>query len=121
VHRRVTRKLCNSGHRACEIASIHAVCRGFAQGKLLFGCVGAEIPAVQIGGSDAWIVIVSQPATAKEVAEEVDIRSSAAQGAFDFERLAVSLKRYPDTKLEWFAQPVKLRPFKTKSNSDELH
>jgi hypothetical protein len=48
------------------------------------------------------MLIVPQPTTAKEVAEEVDIRRSAPKGAFDFERLAVSLKRYPDTKLEFF-------------------
>jgi hypothetical protein len=48
------------------------------------------------------MLIALQPATAKEVAEEVDIRRSAPKGAFDFERLAVSLKRYPDTKLEFF-------------------
>jgi hypothetical protein len=42
------------------------------------------------------------PQRLKEVAEEVDIRRSAPKGAFDFERLAVSLKRYPDTKLEFF-------------------
>jgi hypothetical protein len=37
----------------CEIASIHAAFRGFAQGKFRFGCLGEEIPAVQIGGSGA--------------------------------------------------------------------
>jgi hypothetical protein len=57
------------------------------------------IPAVQIDGSDAWMLIAPRPSAAKEVAEEVDIRRSAPKGAFDFERLAVSLKRYPDTKL----------------------
>jgi hypothetical protein len=40
--------------------------------------------------------------TAKQAAEKVDIRRSAPKGEFDFERLAVSLKRYPDTKLEFF-------------------
>jgi hypothetical protein len=40
--------------------------------------------------------------TTEEAAEKVDIRRSAPKGEFDFERLAVSLKRYPDTKLEFF-------------------
>ena len=57
---------------------------------------------MQIDGSGAWILIAPQPSAAKEVVEEVGIRRSSPKGAFDFERLAVSLKRYPDTKLEFF-------------------
>jgi hypothetical protein len=45
----------------------------------------------------------SAPNQRLEAAEKVDIRRSAPKGAFDFERLAVSLKRYPDTKLEFFS------------------
>ena len=46
----------------CEIASIHAVFRGFGQRKFRFGCLGKGIPAVQIDGSGAWILIAcAQP------------------------------------------------------------
>jgi hypothetical protein len=45
--------LCKLAAPGCEIASIHAVFRGFAQGKFCFGCAGKGIPAVQIGGSGA--------------------------------------------------------------------
>jgi hypothetical protein len=40
--------------------------------------------------------------TAEEAAEKADLRRSAPKGAIDFEGLAVSLKRYPDTNLEFF-------------------
>jgi hypothetical protein len=50
----------------------------------------------------ARIEISQQPAAPKQAAEEVDSRRPAPKGAFDFERLAVSLKRYPDTRLEFF-------------------
>jgi hypothetical protein len=62
----------------CEIASIHAVFRGFARGKSCFGCVREEIPAVQIGGSGAWFLIAPQ--------------ASAADAAIDFAALAARLK-----------------------------
>jgi hypothetical protein len=45
--------------------------------------------------------------TAEECAEKVDIRRSAPKGAFVFELVAVSLKRYPDTKLEFFRSLLK--------------
>jgi len=35
---------------------------------------------------------------AEQLAEKVDVGASAPKGASDFERLTVSLKRYPDTK-----------------------
>jgi hypothetical protein len=49
-------------------------------------------------------------AAAKEFAEKLEIPQPAPKGAIDFEGLAVSLKRYPDTKpsfsanckAEWF-------------------
>jgi hypothetical protein len=41
-------------------------------------------------------------AAAKQAAEKVGIRRSAPKEAFGFERFAVSLKRYADTKLEPF-------------------
>jgi hypothetical protein len=40
--------------------------------------------------------------TAQQAAEKVDIRCPAPEGASDFEELTVSLKRYPDTKPEFF-------------------
>jgi hypothetical protein len=40
--------------------------------------------------------------TPKQAAEKLNIRRPAPKGAFDFEGLAVSLKRYPDTKHEFF-------------------
>jgi hypothetical protein len=40
---------------------------------------------------------------AKQFAEKLEIRRSAPKGAIDFEGLAVSLKRYPDTKLSFSA------------------
>jgi hypothetical protein len=43
-----------------------------------------------------------RPSAAEEAAEKADLRRSAPKGAFDFEGLAVSLKRYPDTNLEFF-------------------
>jgi hypothetical protein len=76
----------------CLIASIHAAFRGFAQGKSCFGCVGEEIPVVQIDGSGAWILIALQ--------------FLAAEATIDFVALAARLKP---------------RPFKTKSNPNELH
>jgi hypothetical protein len=41
---------------------------------------------------------------AEGVAEKVDFAASAPKGASDFKRLKVSLKRYPDTKPEFFRQ-----------------
>ena len=43
------------------------------------------------------------PSAAKEFAEKVEFRCPAPKGASDFKRLAVSLKRYPDTKLSFSA------------------
>jgi hypothetical protein len=40
--------------------------------------------------------------TVEQAAEKVDSRCPAPKGASDFEGLAVSLKRYPDTKHEFF-------------------
>jgi hypothetical protein len=40
--------------------------------------------------------------TAEQAAEKLNIRRPAPKGAIDFEGLAVSLKRYPDTKPEFF-------------------
>ncbi|MGB6247524.1 MAG: hypothetical protein WBF54_00330, partial [Terriglobales bacterium] len=40
---------------------------------------------------------------AKEFAEKVEFRCPTPKGASDFKRLAVSLKRYPDTKLSFSA------------------
>jgi hypothetical protein len=39
---------------------------------------------------------------AKQAAEKLNIRRPAPKGAIAFEGLAVSLKRYPDTKPEFF-------------------
>src|ERR1039458_619588 len=39
-----------------------------------------------------------------QLAEKVDSRCAAPKGASDFEGLTVSLKRYPDTKPEFFPQ-----------------
>jgi hypothetical protein len=44
----------------------------------------------------------SATSAAKEAAEKVDFGAAAPKGACDFEGLAVSLKRYPDTKPEFF-------------------
>jgi hypothetical protein len=43
--------------------------------------------------------------TAEEVAGKVDFAASAPKGPSDFEGLTVSLKRYPDTKPEFFRKP----------------
>ncbi|MGA7646067.1 MAG: hypothetical protein WBW01_06125, partial [Terriglobales bacterium] len=43
------------------------------------------------------------PSAAKQFAEKLDLRWSAPKGASDFKRPAVSLKRYPDTKLSFSA------------------
>jgi hypothetical protein len=40
--------------------------------------------------------------TPEQAAEKVDIRCPTPKGASDFEELTVSLKRYPDTKPEFF-------------------
>ena len=40
--------------------------------------------------------------TAEKAAEEPNIERAAPKGAIDFEGLAVSLKRYADTKAECF-------------------
>jgi hypothetical protein len=40
--------------------------------------------------------------TAKEVAEKVRIRAPMPEGAMDSAPLAVCLKAYPDTKLDFF-------------------
>jgi hypothetical protein len=40
--------------------------------------------------------------TAEEAAEKVSIGRAAPKGAINSEGLAVSLKRYPDTKPEYF-------------------
>jgi hypothetical protein len=42
------------------------------------------------------------PSGAKQAAEKVNVRRPAPKGAIDFEGLAVSLKRYPDTKPDFF-------------------
>ena len=41
------------------------------------------------------------PSAAEQDAEKLNVRPSAPKGAIDFEGLAVSLKRYPDTN-PWF-------------------
>ena len=41
-------------------------------------------------------------ASAVQAAEKVNFAASAPKGASDFTRLTVSLKRYPDTKPEFF-------------------
>jgi hypothetical protein len=40
--------------------------------------------------------------TAEQAAEKLNIGRAAPKGAIDFEGLAVSLKRYPDTKPGFF-------------------
>jgi uroporphyrinogen-III synthase len=40
--------------------------------------------------------------TAKQEVEKSTFAAQPLKGEFDFERLAASLKRYPDTKLEFF-------------------
>ena len=44
-----------------------------------------------------------QISAAKQFAEKLDSRCPAPEGATDSTRLAVSLKRYPDTKLRFSA------------------
>jgi hypothetical protein len=53
-------------------------------------------------GSARRRIHLAEISVSEEGWEKHDIRRSAPEGAFDFERLAVSLKRYPDTKLEVF-------------------
>ena len=45
---------------------------------------------------------MARSGTAEEAAEKVKLRHPAPKGAIDFEGLVVSLKRYPDTKPEFF-------------------
>jgi hypothetical protein len=42
--------------------------------------------------------LLAHGGTAEEAAEKANSRCPAPKGAFDFEGLPVSLKRYPDTK-----------------------
>jgi len=44
-----------------------------------------------------------QLAMTLQLAEKLDLRGSAPKGASEFKRLVASLKRYPDTKLEFFS------------------
>jgi hypothetical protein len=44
------------------------------------------------------------PSAAEEFAETAELRGSAPKGASDFKRIAVSLKRYPDTELWFFSK-----------------
>src|ERR1039457_7127472 len=44
-----------------------------------------------------------------QLAEKVDSRCAAPKGASDFEGLTVSLKRYPDTKPEFFRKLIMRR------------
>jgi hypothetical protein len=48
------------------------------------------------------------------------LRRSAPKGAFDFEGLAVSLKRYPDTNLEFFRNLFTraVKPFRAEPGFD---
>jgi hypothetical protein len=41
--------------------------------------------------------------TTEEAAEKVNLAAAAPKGASDFRELTVSLKRYPDTKPEFFS------------------
>jgi hypothetical protein len=47
-------------------------------------------------------LFVALSGTAEQAAEKVGTRCPAPKGASDFEGLTVSLKRYPDTKPEFF-------------------
>jgi hypothetical protein len=45
----------------------------------------------------------AQPAAAKKIAEKLGFRRTAPKGASQFKELTASLKRCPDTKLEFFS------------------
>ena len=47
--------------------------------------------------------VVTPDGTAKEAAEKVDSLRPAPKGASDSYEVTVSLKRYPDTRLSFFA------------------
>ena len=57
-------------------------------------------PTIPQGLKPAFLAVAG--GTAEEAAEKLNIRRPAPKGAIDFEGLAVSLKRYPDTKHEFF-------------------
>jgi hypothetical protein len=61
------------------------------------------------------VLFEERPSAVKQFAEKLEIQQPAPKGAVDFEGLAVSLKRYPDTNPS-FQQTAKPRPFKTGSN-----
>jgi hypothetical protein len=50
--------------------------------------------------------------TLSQAAEKLNTGGAAPKGAIDFEGFAVSLKRYPDTKLELFRGDTKLELFR---------
>src|SRR5271165_37171 len=69
-------------------ADAHGVGTGFTNG------LASRVPNPQ-GLKPALLAGLS--GTAEQFAEKVRIQQPAPEGAIDFERLAVSLKRYPDT------------------------
>jgi hypothetical protein len=63
---------------------------------------GSEERLGHLGMQDPSTWCQSASYTTKEATEKLDTRRPGPKGAIDFERLAVSLKRYPDTKHEFF-------------------
>ena len=62
---------------------------------------GSQVNGFRMGNSPQGLkpaFLLAANGTAEEAAEELSIRRPAPQGAIDFGGLAVSLKRYPDTK-----------------------
>jgi len=64
----------------------------------------------QVLGETGWVALCFRAAVKRRVliggftgSEKVGIQPSAPKGAIDFEGLAVSLKRYPDTKRRFSA------------------
>jgi hypothetical protein len=56
---------------------------------------------------------LQRSSAARQAGEEFGIRRSVPKGAFDFERFAVSLKRYPDTN-RGFSASCKAAPLQNK-------
>jgi hypothetical protein len=59
------------------------------------------------------VLFEERPSAVKQFAEKLEIQQPAPKGAVDFEGLAVSLKRYPDTNPS-FSADCKAPPFQNR-------
>ncbi|MGA9929847.1 MAG: hypothetical protein WBQ13_02815, partial [Terriglobales bacterium] len=92
------------------------------------GTTDANFAEAVTGGGKSIFIGRSVTSAAKEFAEKVEFRCPAPEGASDFKRLAVSLKRYPDTKLSFsaiceavlFQKPIQTAPLPIRQPAAEL-